>query len=251
MNRVEAASGQISSTFYDWLKAEVDSSGIERNKILDNYDGAVEGLRGGWNHPKNFIARKVESHLARLPLWFEAFSLDPSDDYQAARLVLAGLMQVSGSYRSQCYVEAQSKEDYLHRRKKAVGYEISQTIHEHLRTHLPSTGNFAKADISLDSLNEDRIEVERVGLQAVRALCARTQYGYDLGQEGSRSAREMLDAQHHWLNFATGCLTLVAKERDGNLAAVPFLEPRSITDQSGKLYYALASPVDWEQALAI
>lgn len=242
MSKVENATEQISSVFYNWLQAEVNSSMDEnnRNSILDDYDSAIKGLKGGWDHKSNFTARKFESHIMRLPLWLEAYSYDPEDDYQAARLLFAGLMQVSGSYRNQCYLQARNPEDYVERRKDVIGTNMHNAVGVRLHTHLPSTGNFARANIELDDLEKRMQETIKVGETSVRAVCNRTKYGYDLGQSRSRSVNEMQIAQYNWLTFATDCLTHSVKVRRGNLADVPFLEAKSISDEP-KVYYPLAA----------
>ncbi len=250
VNKIDTISRDVTDTYLDWLSAEVASSHVERNKILDDYDDAIQGLKGGWDHPKNFSARKVESHIDRLGPWFEAFSLAQDDDYQAARIVFAGLMQTSGSYRNQCYVEAQDRSDYLVMRQDAIGINLENAVGNRLRTFLPATGDFSRAGISLEDLDQRRQEAEAIGLRAVKAMCARIVLGTDLHQRDSRAAREAQNAQYNWATFTTDALIYVAKNRGGTLADVPFLEPRSITDQSGTIHYPFREPINWAEVLA-
>jgi hypothetical protein len=250
MDKVSSVAKEVSGVYLNWLRAEVASSHVERNKILDEYDDAVEGLRGGWEHPKNFTARKAESHTDRLAPWYEAFSLVPDDDYQASRIIFAGLMQLSGNYRNQCYVEATDSEDYLNRRSLGVGIDLAQSAKERMRIYLPESAEFDKTQLSIESLDARRQEVERIGMSSVRTIVSRVKGGYDLGLPDSTSVREAKIAQYTWAGFTTDALTLVAKLRGGSLEAVPFLEPRSITDQSGTIYYPFHEPVDWTEALA-
>lgn len=249
MSRIDAISGEVTGVCLDWLRAEVASSHVERNKVLDDYNDAIEGLKGGWDHPKNFSARKVESHIDRLGPWFEAFSMAEEDDYQAARIIFAGLMQTSGSYRNQCYVEAQDRADYLLIRQEAIGINLENAVGNRLRTFLPGTGDFSKARISLEDLDQRRQDAEAIGLRAVKAMCARVVLGWDLRKKDTRAAREAQNAQYNWATFTTDALTYVAKNR-GSLAEVPFLEPRSITDQSGAIHYPFKETVNWAEVLA-
>jgi hypothetical protein len=247
---LEDSSSNISAAVYDWLEAEVNSSGVERNSFLDDYESAIRGLRGGWEHPQNFTARKLESHMDRLPLWYEAFALDPKDEYQAARLIFAGLMQVSGSYRNQCYIEATDAEDYIGRRRKIVGVNIQNIVRGRLNELLPKSGDFNYADLSVEAMEPGINEIAAKTRSEVSAVSYRLNIGYDLGVEGSVAAHKMQEAQSMWLGFTTDCIAIAAKIRMGELEAVPFLEPVSITDQSGKSYYPLREPVDWVQVLS-
>jgi hypothetical protein len=73
--------------------------------------------------------------------------------------------------------------------------------------------------------------------------------GQDLGQPGSRSAQEMMDAQRQWLDFTIDSIVLAAKLKRGDLGAVPFWEPISITEQTGSLYYPLREPIGWAEVM--
>ena len=249
VSEIDTISEVVTEVYMDWLRAEVESSHVERNKILDDYDDAIEGLKGGWDHPKNFSARKVEGHIDRLGPWFEAFTMAEDDDYQAARIIFAGLMQVSGSYRNQSYVEAQNSSDYLAMRQNVIGINLENAVSTRLRTFLPSTANFSSARITLEDLNRRRQEAEAIGLRAVKAMCVRVVLGLDLHKKDSRAAREAQNAQYNWATFTTDALTYVAKKR-GSIADVPFLEPRSITDQSGTIRYPFKETINWTEVLA-
>jgi hypothetical protein len=236
---VEDATEAISGAFNQWLAGEVESSNSDRNDYLDNFQEWRSQIRLGYANHGNWTAEKNRAHLNRLPIWWQGFEMDPSNDEQSAKILFAGLMFVSGAYRNQCYFQAESAEDYESRRRAAVGINIENAISTRLNTHLPSTGNFANARISVEDLNQRRIASEKIGETAVKAICARGQIGYDFGQERSRSVVEMANAQYNWLTFSVDCVTLAAKIRKGELEAVPFLHPINITDNPG-VYYPLA-----------
>lgn len=229
------ASEAISDVFNDWLNTEVRSSAGD---YLDDYTAAVRGLKGGINHKDNFLALKHESHVHnRLPQAWETFviSLEPNNpeeqrEYMSAWLMFTPLMQVSGTFRTQCYLEAQNAEDYLVRRQaRPSGINMQNTVAERLKVWLPNPDNFADASLTVEELGRQLKIVSEVGEKAVKRVCARAVIGYDLKQEGSRSAREMVTAQYNWASFAANCVVLAAKLRRGDLAAVPFLEPKSIS----------------------
>ncbi len=254
--KLQPSSEAISEAVYDWLEAEVATSSNPEdvNAVLNDYTSAIAGLHGGFEHPKNFTWNKAQSHISRLNSDFEIFADTlPNDKYYdkiAAKIIFDGLMQVSGSYRNQCYVEARDAEDYIERRQKAIGLNIANTVRNRLIDLVPQSGDFSSAKISVESLGERVKQVSQLGETAVKRLCSRAALGYDFGTPGSRSAQEMISAQYNWLNFALDSLILVAKYKDGDIAAVPFLEPISITEQSGSLYYPLAAPVNWAEVLA-
>lgn len=235
----------ISNAFYNWLDYEVASSSMDKNIYLDEYDEAIAGLKGGLDHPTNYTWPKLQSHLNRLPIWFEGFRLtNPEDDefdYQAARLTFAGLMQISGSYRNQCYVQSKDQDDYLNRRTAAIGFNIYRFVDQRIRYRLPYySDDLAETNIGIEDLNEQMKAVSKAGEFAVKRLCKRVEMGYDLQAEDSISALYMEAAQRMWLKFATDSVLLAAKIRDGDLAGVPFLEPKSISaDPPPKVFYPM------------
>jgi hypothetical protein len=236
------ASEVVSEALYGWLDAEVKSSGQDLNSYLDDHTHAIDGLKSGWEHPDNSTAQKFISHMDRFPIWWEAFAYNPDDDYQAARIMFNGLMQVSGTFRDQCYLQASNNDNYLNSRADAVGVNIYRLVEERLKTLLPSPGDFTNADIDIEKLNEQRTKISDIGEFAIRRICIRANMGYDLEEEDSISVKYMELAQRRWLEFAVDCVAMYAKTRSGNLSAVPFLEPKSISAKPApKVIYPLDS----------
>jgi|SRR3989344_1795495 len=236
---IEASSNSISEAFSGWLQDEIRSSSdpTNRNRYLNDFETAIRGLKGGWDHPDNYSAIKLRSHLDRLPFWFESFTQDPANDFLSARIVFAALMQVSGSYRNQCYLQAQDAEDYIKKRlSKPIGTNLDHLIERRISQLLPVSREFAEAGITIDSLDVQREAVSRIGESAVKRMCSRTKIGYDFGQQDSTSVREMIVAQSNWATFAIDAVTLAAKIRGGKLVAVPFLEAKSISDDPQVIY---------------
>ena len=231
-------SARIAGVFDNWLHDEVRSSHTEVNSYLDEYDTAIKGLKGGWANPQNFTARKHESHVhIRLPQAWKTYNMTLQPDtphnqreYQSAWLMFTPLMQISGTYRNQCYMEATDAEDYLRRRmSRPSALDMRKTVDDRLRIWLPEENNFKEAKINLEDLGRELQVASELGTRAVKRVCARAAIGYDFGQEGSRSAHEMIEAQHAWASFATDCVVFAAKLRGGKLETVPFLEPKSIS----------------------
>lgn len=247
----EHSSEAISQVFDDWLSAEVRSSAVEVNSYLDEYKTAIKGLKGGYGHEHNFLARKHEGHVhVRLPQAWETFtmSLEPGaseaeKEYQSAWLLFTPLMQVSGTYRAQCWFEASDGNDYLDRRQsRPSGIDMQKTVADRLKVWLSNSDNFAGANITTEDLHRQLKLVSKAGETSVKRVCARAVLGFDFGERDSRSSREMVAAQYNWASFATDCLILAAKMRKGELAAVPFLEPKSISsDPPPEVIYPLAA----------
>lgn len=233
---VERSSEAITTTFNQWLIDEVATSSIDRNSYLDDYAGALKGLSLGYGDTNNPTYAKHSSHLDRLPIWWEAFSNDPTDDTQTGKIIFGALMFVSGAFRKQCYLQAQGTEDYTERRKQAIGIPLRNAVDVRSYTHLPSTGNFRSARITIEQLEERRIGAEKQSDDSLRRMLARTAAGYDIGAPDSISVREMKMDQYNWATFAVDCVIFAAKIRKGTLKSVPVLEPVTITDNPGVYY---------------
>ena len=262
--KISGSTRLIGEAFYDWLEAEVITSSTEGdiNTYLNDFTtirgGEKDGIKikgaldGGWDDPKNYLARKLEAHNNRLPHWFEAYTLAPDDDYQAARLSFAGLMQVSGAYRDQCYMEAVDGEDYMNKRQQVIGVDIVQSVADRLRHILPKSGDFSLADVSPESFEDEMKRVSRIGELAVRKMCERARLGFDFSATDTPSSGALRVAQYEWLLLTTDAVALAAKTRGGRLEAVPFLEPRSISEQSDKVpHYPLRPDFPgWAEVMA-
>jgi len=238
--KVREAGQVVSTAFGNWLRAEIISSGVERNQELDRYDKMVAGLKLGYEDEKNLSVQKHRSHVFnRMPVWWEAFITTPPNhpkyDEMAAQIGFNALMQVSGTWRMQCYEQAADAEDYLRRRQsQPMGFDPTAAVTDRLATHLSAgtwedTADFQKENnyIDINKLDHRRQRAIRVGDRAVRTICERV--AVDLGQERSKSVREMLDAQYNWITLTADYVTLLAKVKDGDLMAVPLLEPKSIS----------------------
>jgi hypothetical protein len=228
----------IAHAFGGWLNAEVRSSGTEVNTYLDDYSAAIRGLEGGREHKDNFYAIKHNSHVGnRIPQDLQRFevSLEPDFpiekiDYHSAALMFTPLMQVSGNRRVQCYIEAKDAEDYLVKRHSVpAGIDLEQVAYNRLDKWLPRSENFTNAFITPEKLSQRIGVVSRIGGRAVSEICQRAERAFDIGLEDSALAQVLKTGQIEWAGLATDCVILAAKLRKGELAAVPFWEPKSIS----------------------
>lgn len=240
---------RIACTLADWLNAEVRSSGKEVNTYLDKYDDAIEGLQGGPGHKFNFLASKHASHVeVRLPNSWQAFNESLEKDvyeereYQSAYLMFTPLMQVSGTYRAQCYMEAADAGDYLRRRLlRPAGIDLRQVTARRLDKWLPEPDNFGESTITVEQLGLSLERASKIGGRVISEVCQRAERKFDFGIEGSATAQVLKSAQIEWASLTIDCITLAAKQRRGQLEAVPFLEPKSISsDPPPTVIYPLA-----------
>jgi hypothetical protein len=244
---VEIAGRKISGTFYNWFVSEVTSSGID-NTFLDDYTGLRDHLGTDYESDDNWSALKQRGHLDRMDkkLW-PLFESDPQNDEFSAQVLFGAMMLTSGAYRLQSNLQSKTAEEYLSRRKRAIGINLQRTVTDHLATVLPASGNFSHANISVDSYNSPSLEqskedvIHKIGEASIKFVVQRVNQEQDLGVENSPSVNVLLEAQKGWVEFATDCVTVAAKLRRGELSAVPFLEPKSISAKPPpKLFYPLS-----------
>lgn len=248
-SRVRDSAEPITSVIYDWLAAEIETSGTpgDVNAVLDEYDLAVGSLA---RHSGSFTEGKHGGHMDRLRSDIGNLALfvpeDEDFDGFAVKLPFDALMEVSGSYRNQCYADAVSQEDYLEKRRGVIGISIGNTVRNRLTDLVPMYGGFADARISLESLSKQADETISLADDAIRNFADK------MAEPADRKAasREMATAQYAWLRLVMDSIILIAKIRDGDLAKVPFWEPRSISEQSGELWYPLREPVNWTEVMA-
>jgi hypothetical protein len=243
---------KISSVIYDWLSAEVASSSQpdDVNSVLDDYDKAIEGLEGGFEHKYNFTWNKHSGHMDRLTADYNNLaSVTPEDqifNQLSAKFIFDGLMEVSGGYRNQCYAEAESQEDYTERRQNVIGVNIANIVKNCLNDLIPYGAGLSEARISIEGLEAKKDAAIKTGSTAIKKLVSIM----TLKEDAERGAHEMINAQYSWLKLSVDSLVLVAKCKEGNLAKIPFLEPRSIGEQSGKIWYPFQTPLDWMDVMS-
>lgn len=241
MSSAESASDNIAAAFHGWLVSEVETSSEDRNKYLNGFNDWRKGMEYGYDQQRNWTVGKNVGHLDRLTTsWWEAYELVPDNDQVSAKILFSALMFVSGAFRNQCYLQSKTAEEYMERRYDAVGVNIHEVVSERIKACLPEDSDFLDAGINMEHLDEKRIAALKIGERAIRRICVRIPYDRDFGQEESWSVETMKLAQRNWIGFAADAVTLAAKIRRGDLTAVPFLEPRNISDNSAVPVYPLA-----------
>lgn len=248
----------IAVGIYQWLNAEVQSSSQGTNSYLNDFDEIRKLMILGYEHPQNITSKKNESHMDRLPVWWQGFEmLSPGEegyDYQAARITFAGLVFISGAYRHQSYLQAVNAEDYLKKRSLVLGVNPTKPVADAFAAVVPETSGLEQANVNLESLTELKDKVARIGDMAIKNTYHRLEYGYttgrsdldginaiveeyqELGKSDSASVKELVAAQRNWLYFLATKIIFDAKVRGGELKAVPFLDATSIS-KDPKVYY--------------
>lgn len=265
MSELSGYSEQISEVFYDWLWGEFISSAEGHNRYLDaraktpeearkKFDDFRKRLALPYDDDNNWAAQKDKSHQQqRVPVWADLFESTSDShqnaDYYAAQAMFAPLMTASGSYRTQCYLESANPTEYLALRSKVTGIDIEEAIAERLHERSVRR-DFSAAKISFDGLRRQFDYAYTQTEVYFRGMSARL--GKDIKEynAGSLSDEAMKKSQRLHIKLATDCVIMAAKLRRGELEAVPFLEPISITDQSGSAYYPLRKRVNWLEVLA-
>jgi len=255
----------ITVAIRDWLEAEVVTSGESRNRYLDasdkdaetaqkKHDDIMKRLALPFDDDNNWVANKHKGHVQqRVPHWidfFEATADDPTKaDFYAAQAGFAPLVSASGSYRVQCYLISKGPSEYAELRSKVAGVDLEKAVGETLKAR-NAVKSFSAAEISFDGLRKVFDYTYAQTEIYFRGMIARLEHGLDQSGEDSLSVKAMEKSQISFIKLATDCVIMAAKLRKGNLAAVPFLEPVSISDQSGNTYYPLAERVDWLKVLS-
>jgi len=232
---IERHARLITDGIHTWLAAEVKSSGSDHNSVLDDYDRSVELLKT--NPAASFTFQKHEGHMSRFfSKFWPIYEAEPESDYAIAQIAFGGLMEISGGYRNQCYITSKSAEDYLKTRQKVIGIGISDTVAAKLEQRLPSSGDFSKASITSMVLKDKLEGAIDASDTAYREVWSRAVTQRDFGLPASPSVEQLINDQANWLRFVSDAVILAAKQRDGELTAVPFLDARSI-NHDPQVYY--------------
>lgn len=246
---------QIAGVFEQWLKAEVTTSAEGNNRVLDvaNDDDLAHKraqISLPYGHEGNLVYKKHSDHENRLwtnywPAFETTLPPDQAANSTSALITFAAQMEQSGGYRRQCYLEAVDAVDYNARRSLGTGIDIEAVAHEQLMRFVGSN-RLDAASITLEDLKRSLENAVAADVSNIKSIAAHAMKGVKImGVEDSRPAQGAKKAQVSWARAATDSIILAAKLRKGELAAVPLLEPVSITYQSGDVHYPFAEPIDW------
>lgn len=218
-----------------WLDQEAARSSVDHNVYLDNLDRARRDLALSLDDTTSYQAAKPHSHHNRQRLWGEAMIADPSNDFATARHIFNLLMQMSGSARNIRYFQAASQEDYLERkrRKNIAGIDVFGAVSAGIRKlRQPDSG-------SLVVPSAEEIQAVTLGQfeQKEKMLAElRNRVPEDFGKEESPAVTALQEEQRQWAQLVASSVLMAREYRSGDLAAVPVLEPKSISDEPQVIY---------------
>jgi hypothetical protein len=231
-----------------WLREEVLESSQGRNKIRDNY---VE-VRQSYSQPeeRSSDVAKTGGHYVRFNQLVAVYPEEYGSDYFIGKVLHHALMFVSGNFRTQCHLQAATQEEYnklrFGRRKEyngAAGVDILSAVHLGIEA-FRKFGTHDLQDVVTSSmrLNQDIFDANS---EIFRWHTANPGRAMDGLREDEGPVPAVKVCQRLAICLAAGHVRLASQLRDGLLEAVPFLEPKSITDASEQpLYLFRTKP--WE-----
>jgi hypothetical protein len=228
---IDSASGQIGTAIEAWLFEEAISSGEDHNEYLDNLAVQRENLVRAADDNANHSSAKHRSHHDRQRTWGTDLIADPNDEYLAARQVFNPLMQMSGIFRRICYLQAVDQSDYERLRKTPNSTGIDTRAAVASRLLLRSMSNHGtEATLTVPgaiSIHAETLAAFEGSLRDLHNIAKRA--SRDFGKVKSPSVSRLQAAQKVWCGVVTDSILMAAGYREGDLASVPFLEPKSIT----------------------
>jgi hypothetical protein len=162
------------------------------------------------------------------------------NEYAIARQIFCGQMSLSGLFRAQCMLQATDQEDYYHRRidGDCTGIDLESTVDKRLSGlfggAVPDAEDFGKPRIFLPELVRQTKDANRRQLRNMQYLHEAGRH--HMSQQHSPVIEKLIDLQVFWTNLIVNYIGFAAGERDGQLGFVPFLEPKSISDDP-QVYY--------------
>lgn len=237
--------GKLAGAVDVWLRQELQDSHTGRNGYLDDNHAFRMGTPLPPSDSRNVDAQKVSSHHARFNLALSLRS-DPAaqDDFFLAKITHHALMFVSGGFRNYCHFRADDQADYEALRFGRIDETGGATTED-----IEWAAEIALLDVRSSSVSEARQRfIERGQIandrilrrqMAVYEWLADHRYAQGSLGENTLPVRVSRERQRLGLGVALSHMVLVALERDGDLAQIPMLDARSITDVSATPSYPL------------
>lgn len=236
-------SGPVTDVLSNWLRQEIVNADEGRNAYLSDYEDRRNDLFKPFSEPSNFQAQKAKGHYHRFIQWVTPYKEANlrDNDWFAARLTFACLMSVSGSYRKQCFFEAEDENDYHRRRyEQPVGIDVGSVVSDELDPVKVAAIAEMSEDERLDYIVERSLGANNESL-GLHSLIHSWAIGHQkpsgqLASPEDEPIVAMQKAQRLWVGLATAHMAVTASLRDGDYSRVPFLEPKSITDVTEVIY---------------
>lgn len=215
-----------------WLRAEVLESKSSRNSIWDNHDE----IRASYSNdlPNNSDALKVGGHFSRFQMLASAYPELYEDDRFTGKLIHHALMLVSGNFRTQCHLRAGDQQVYEHLRYGWNGFfngAASPSIYSAVGQGVDYFGGFdaANLDTIISKSKQLNTSIYEKHLEVYRWHAENPERAMDAIGLGEAPVRAVFECQELALQLAAGHISLAGQLR-GDVAGVPLLESKSITD---------------------
>jgi hypothetical protein len=220
---------RISNGIGSWVRRELTISLSSRNSYLDDLAEMRKRMALEAEDPGNFVFNKFYSHMGRQTLWGQAMVESPGDDFLMARHIFNALMQLSGVAKKITYFTSSNQRDYFDRKTSDnfVGVDLKPVVAATLAEDSPTPE-------ALQGVTMNEFEITANSL-----LFLRTRIPDDFDKEESPAVNELAKTQFAWVRVVTLGIMVAANHREGNLSAIPFLEPKSITDEP-QVYFPFA-----------
>jgi len=237
----------VATVIKDWLTAEKISSYDDNNAGLNEYKRYASSQGLAWDDDSNAFTIKGRGHYNRLARRTNEIDEDTANDTFLATQLFDALMSLSGHYRLQCVVRADSKQQYMDLRygPAPLGISIPEHVDQRLTVQygeLPSHEDLKKPVVHFADIKLMTTTANEYRLALMKELFDRKRI---IGTRKAIYAGKLVASQALWLDTAVDHILYSAAKNEGNLAKVPFLEPKSIT--FAKLIYPLAGEAPYFQ----
>jgi hypothetical protein len=226
----------IAAVMHGWLAEEIRGSKENKdrknkNSVLDDWDTFIQ----------NGLA-KAKNHYDRLKLRTSQFQAMESYDKFIALQIFDTQMGMSGAFRTQCRVMAVDHQDYLAKRygnsplKIDIGKQINKRLDRHFG-RMPSAEDLRMARVLPETLISQTHATNQLRLSTIEKISRDEDFDLPLNKVNYSTRLERL--QNAWMNLGVDYIVYAAQQRGGDLASVPMMQPKSITD--AEIYYPFAN----------
>ncbi|MDB5169426.1 MAG: hypothetical protein JWO41_782 [Candidatus Saccharibacteria bacterium] len=229
---------RITGVLTDWLRAEIVEADTGRNAPLSKHEQRRAELFKPVNDPLNQHASKLHGHHRRIKLLMEQMDLATimQTEDSTAKLSFYSMMFISGNYRSQCMIEAETEDEYKELRySRPVGIDLAEVVVKTLGQKSSIVLEDPDARLAKLSGQINRVNyLNKAMHEDVHAALA----GSEVRQiDAHLTPSEVFqNAQQMWASLAVAEIMVAASFRDDDFALVPFYQPASITDQTELIY---------------
>lgn len=229
------ASGAIASAIGLWVNRECVSL-TERNNQLDGLEIGRNSIVLPPQTTGNLNDYKHANHHNRQRFWGQALIEEPGNDYLTARHIFNALMQVSGNSRMMRWLIAKNQAEYdqLKVADNIVGIEVEPVVASLIKTKQMAGDSASMVVTSAEESHQQSMDAFVDKEATIHYIYERAPN--DFGTSHSPSLARLATTQELWVGVVADSILMAAGYRGGELEAVPFLEPKSISDDP-QVYY--------------